>query len=110
MNGEDLKRMEEEWEIDLVGVMGTRSRAFADSCGITADISSNVIDRTILRALCGEVVLILTNGGMVEHTRRRIEDYCRQSGMRIKVFVLDGKREVKAGSTEPAYSCQGKVA
>ena len=110
MNGEDLKRMEEEWEIDLVGVMGTRSRAFADSCGITADISSNVIDRTILRALCGKEVLILTNGGMVEHTRRRIEDYCRQSGMRIKVFVLDGKRGEKAGSTEPAYSCQGKVA
>lgn len=110
MDGEDLKRMREEWEIDLVGVMGTRSRAFADSCGITADISSNVIDRTILRALCGEEVLILTNGGMVEHTRRRIEEYCRQSGMRIKVFVLDGKREAKAKPTKPAYSCQGRIA
>ena len=110
MNLQDLKQMREEQEIDLVGVMGTRSRAFADSCGITADISSNVIDRTILRALCGEKILILTNGGMVEHTRRRIEEYCRQSGIKIRVFVSDGKREGKAGPTEPAFPSQGKVA
>lgn len=107
---EDLKRLMEEKRVDLVGVMGTRSRAFAEKHGIFADIASNVIDRTILRALCGDEVLILTNGGMVEHARRRIEDYCSQSGMKIEVVVFDGKLGHEAGSSESVHANAGKSA
>jgi len=110
MDGEDLKRMKDEWKIDLVGVMGTRSRAFAERNGITADISSNVIDRTILRALCGEEVLILTNGGMVEHARRRIEDYASQSGMKIGVVVIDENSQGRAKLPEEIQADASKSA
>jgi len=104
----DLKRLIEEKEIDLVGVMGTRSRAFAEKHGISVDIASNVIDRTILRALCGEEVLILTNGGMVEHARRRIEDYGSQSGIRIEVAVFKGKKQQKTRLSGPVHAGTGK--
>ncbi|HOI70478.1 MAG TPA: ATP-binding cassette domain-containing protein [Methanothrix sp.] len=94
--------------IDLVGVMGTKSRAFAEKNQIVSDIGSNVIDRTILRALCGEAVLVITNGGMVEHAKRRIEEYCRQSGMKIEVSVV-GRGADRAGSTPvPAPANAGK--
>jgi cobalt/nickel transport system ATP-binding protein len=105
---EDLKRLMEEGEIDLVGVMGTRSRAFAEKHGISADIASNVIDKTILRALCGDEVLILTNGGMVEHTKRRIEDYGDQSGIEIEVVVFNEKPRRKTRLTEPVHADAGK--
>ena len=94
----ELSRLLDGGTIDLVGVMGTKSRAFAEDRGIVPDIGSNVIDRTILRALCGEAVLILTNGGMVEHARWRIEEYCRQSGMKIEVSVV-GREADRAGAT-----------
>jgi len=88
--------------------MGTKSRAFAEKNKIVSDIGSNVIDRTILRALCGEAVLVITNGGMVEHAKRRIEEYCRQSGMKIEVSVV-GRGADRAGSTPvPAPANAGK--
>ncbi len=105
---DNLKRLMEERGIDLVGVMGTRSRAFAEKHGIFADIASNVIDKTILRALCGDEVLILTNGGMVEHAKRRIEDYGSQSGIKIEVVVFNGKPQSKAKLTEPVHADAGK--
>lgn len=107
---EDLKRLMMEREIDLVGVMGTRSRAFAHKHGISIDITSNVIDKTILQALCGDEVLILTNGGMVEHAKRRIEDYGNQSGIKIKVVVFDGKPQHEAELSEPVHADAGKSA
>ncbi|UEC43967.1 MAG: Putative ABC transporter ATP-binding protein [Methanothrix sp.] len=110
IDDEDLMEVIEERRIDLVGVMGTRSRSFADRCGIAADISSNVIDRTILRALCGDDLLILTNGGMVEHARKRIEDYCRQSGIRIEVLVHHSEKGKKPEASDPAYVGEGRVA
>ena len=103
---EDLTRLLEE--VDLVGAMGTRSRAFAEKHGISADIDSNVIDRTILRTLCGDEVLILTNGGMVEHARRRIEDYASQSGIGIEVVVFNGETPPKTRRSVPVPADGGK--
>jgi cobalt/nickel transport system ATP-binding protein len=103
---DDLTRLLEE--VDLVGVMGTRSRAFAEKHGVPADIASNVIDRTILRALCGDEVLILTNGGMVEHARRRIEDYGSQSGIGIEVVVFNGETPPKTRRSEAVHADGGK--
>jgi len=99
---EDLTRLLDE--SDLVGVMGTRSRAFAEKQGISPDIASNVIDRTILRALCGDEVLILTNGGMVEHARRRIEDYGNQCEIGIKVVVFNGEIPPKTNRSEAVHA------
>jgi cobalt/nickel transport system ATP-binding protein len=106
-NTDDLARL--LGEVDLVGVMGTRSRSFAEMHGIPADIASNVIDRTILRALCGDEVLILTNGGMVEHARRRIEDYSNQSGIRIEVVVFNGETPSKTKRSEAVHADGGKT-
>lgn len=76
----------------VVGVMGTRSKRLAAAEGIRVDIASNVIDKSILMAQCGKRCLILTNGGMVEHAKRRIEDYCEQSGVSIEVGVLEQQK------------------
>jgi len=47
-----------------------------------------VIDKCILKALIGKNTLIMTSGGMVEHTMKRIDDYCRESGAAIKAIRL----------------------
>jgi cobalt/nickel transport system ATP-binding protein len=84
---EDLARFMAEHEIKFVGAMGTKSRAFAKDHDISLDITSNVIDKSILMALCGNCCLILTNGGMVRHAAKRIRDYSKQSGIDIRVIT-----------------------
>ncbi len=85
-----------------VGVMGTKSRAFAEKNKIVSDIGSNVIDRRSSGLLCGEAVLVITNGGMVEHAKRRIEEY--HAGERYEDRGLRSSAEVWTGKLDPGSS------
>ncbi|MDD2438895.1 MAG: ATP-binding cassette domain-containing protein [Methanosarcinaceae archaeon] len=78
-----------EGEIDFVGAMGKRSKTLAEADGIYLDVSSGVIDRSLLTALCGKRCLILTGGGMVEHALQRIRDYVEKSGIELNVGTVN---------------------
>jgi len=41
-------------------------------------------------ALCGKRCLVLTNGGMIEHSMKRIGDYVEKSGIDLSVSIVDG--------------------
>ena len=75
-------------EIDVVGAMGTMSKNVAQKDGVHLEITSGVIDKSILMALCGKRCLVLTNGGMIEHSMKRIGDYVEKSGIDLSVSVI----------------------
>ena len=69
------------------GAMGTSAKALAEKCGISIDFTYGVIDKCILKALLGESSIIMTSGGMVDHTMQRIRDYGQESGTKIEATM-----------------------
>ncbi|RZN43920.1 MAG: ATP-binding cassette domain-containing protein, partial [Methanosarcinales archaeon] len=64
---EEIRRIISNYEIDIVGAMGGKSKKITEKDNIHLDIMSGVIDKAILTALSGKRCLILTNGGMIGH-------------------------------------------
>ncbi|AKB51845.1 ATPase component CbiO of energizing module of cobalt ECF transporter [Methanosarcina barkeri str. Wiesmoor] len=85
----ELKQILKEGEIVFVGAMGKKSKILAEQDEIRLDVSSGVIDKTILAALCGKRCLILTAGGMVDHALKRIKEYVETSGIEFTVGVVN---------------------
>ncbi len=84
----EIKQILKEGEIVFVGAMGKKSKILAEQDGVRLDVSSGVIDKTILMALCGKRCLILTAGGMVDHAFKRIKEYVETSGIEFTVGVV----------------------
>ena len=89
---QDLLEVIDEGEIDALGAMGTMSKNVAEKDGVHLEITSGVIDKSILMALCGKRCLVLTNGGMIEHSMKRIGDYVEKSGIDLSVSVVGGEK------------------
>ena len=70
------------------GAMGTSAKVMAEKCGISIDFTYGVIDKCILKALIGKNSIIMTSGGMVDHTLQRIKDYGQESGARIEAIKV----------------------
>ena len=68
--------------------MGTKAKRFAGDEKIDLDFTYGVIDKCLLRAVNGENSLVLTSGGMVEHTVGRIAAYMEESGREIEVHLI----------------------
>lgn len=68
-----------------VGAMGTRAKQSAENYRIPLDFTYGVIDKCILKALLGEDSLILTTESMVRRIYQRVDDYGKESGVRIPV-------------------------
>ena len=83
-DGVEIKSMIDRMENCCKGAMGTGAKLLAERCGIPLDFTYGVIDKCILKALIGKDALIMTSGGMVEHTMKRISDYSRESGAEIE--------------------------
>jgi len=73
-----------------IGAMGTRAKQLAAGIGLELDFTYGVIDRCILRAIRGRDSLILTTAAMADRVFRRVEAYCRESGMTVEVRPFDG--------------------
>lgn len=85
----ELKEILKEGEIVFVGAMGKKSKILAEQDDVRLDVSSGVIDKSILMALCGKRCLILTAGGMVDHAFKRIKEYVETSGIEFTVGVIN---------------------
>jgi len=85
----EIKQILKEGEIVFVGAMGKKSKILAERDGVRLDVSSGVIDKSILMALCGKRCLILTAGGMVDHAFNRIKEYVETSGIEFTVGVAN---------------------
>jgi cobalt/nickel transport system ATP-binding protein len=86
---EKVRQIIKEGEITFVGAMGKMSKTLAEQDGIRLDVTSGVIDKTILMALCGKRCLILTSGGMVDHALKRTREYVDKSGIEFTVGVVN---------------------
>lgn len=88
----NLERINEvicEGEIEIVGAMGKLSKTLAEKDGLHLDVTSGVIDKSILMALCGKRCLVLTNGGMVDHAVNRINEYVENSGIELNLELIN---------------------
>lgn len=88
-NNKFLKQLISSGNVDTIGAMGKKSKLLADSESIILDVTSGVVDRSILDALCGHRCLIITQGGMVQHAYKRIKQYVKTSGIEIHVDILN---------------------
>ncbi|MPN55671.1 hypothetical protein SDC9_203355 [bioreactor metagenome] len=86
---ERIRQIIKEGEITFVGAMGKKSKTLAEQDGIRLDVTSGVIDKSILMALCGKRCLILTAGGMVDHALKRTKEYVDKSGIEFTVGVVN---------------------
>ncbi len=87
----EFRRVMADYEIDVVGAMGGKSKKIAERDDIRLDVVSGVIDKTILMVLSGKRCLILTSGGMVGHAVERINGYAEKSGIAINVGVVGAR-------------------
>jgi cobalt/nickel transport system ATP-binding protein len=92
---EEIRQILNEGEIVFVGSMGKKSKTLAEQDGIHLDVTSGVIDKTILMALCGKRCLILTAGGMVDHSLKRIKEYVEKSGIEFTVGIANRENGCK---------------
>ncbi len=92
-DGKQLKALLEKNQAGFKGAMGTSAKVMAEKCGISIDFTYGVIDKCILKALIGKSSIIMTSGGMVDHTLQRIIGYSRESGVKIEVVRLSAKPE-----------------
>ena len=85
---EGIKEILERSHVSYTGAMGTNAKIVAEHAGIPLDFTYGVIDKCILKALTGKDSLIMTSGGMVDHSIKRIQAYCKESGSEIEVVKL----------------------
>jgi len=85
LTDDGIARLTTAYGITCIGAMGSKAKRYLLRHGIEAEISHGVIDRCILLALTGETPLILTAGGMVDHTLRRIRSYRDDHGIPVAV-------------------------
>ncbi len=92
VDGVDDRRIQEMIarieDVCFKGAMGTSAKLLAERCRVSLDFTYGVIDKCILKALIGKDSLIMTSGGMVDHTMKRIADYGEESGTRIEAVRL----------------------
>ena len=87
-NRDELIKLIEENDF-CVGVMGSKPKLLVASEDIPVDDGADVINKSLLNTMCGRHCLILTNGGMVAHARKRIVQYCTKSGIEIIVELVN---------------------
>lgn len=91
----EINEILKEGEVVFVGAMGKKSKTLAEQDGIRLDVTSGVIDKSILMALCGKRCLILTSGGMIDHALKRIKEYVEKSGIEFTIGVANREKGCK---------------
>ena len=95
---EGIKSILEKSHVSYTGAMGTNAKIMAEQARIPLDFTYGVIDKCILKALTGKTSLIMTSGGMVDHSVKRIRAYCEESGAKIEVVKLSPLAESSVNS------------
>jgi|Deesub1362A_J573_1020465.scaffolds.fasta_scaffold00057_60 cobalt/nickel transport system ATP-binding protein len=80
-------------DIKHIGAKGTRAKLYARRENIPMDIKRDVINETMLKALSGKKVLLIVSDGMVEATRKLLEDCIKENGYDLSIDIL--ARELK---------------
>jgi cobalt/nickel transport system ATP-binding protein len=95
---EEIKSILNKSHVSYTGAMGTNAKVLAEQARIHLDFTYGVIDKLILKALIGKASLIMTSGGMVDHSVKRIRAYCEESGAKIEVVKLSSLVESSVNS------------
>lgn len=88
---QEVQNTIDKYKIQYVGAMGSKSKSISSKDNISLDVTSNVIDKSILTSLSGKQCLILTSGGMVEHTEKRIKSFVNETSLVIECRVINSR-------------------
>ena len=88
-----IKDILERSHVSYTGAMGTNAKIMAEHARIPLDFTYGVIDKCILKALIGKDSLIMTSGGMIDHSIKRIQAYTQESGAEIEVVNFSSLAE-----------------
>lgn len=88
---QEVQNIISEYKIQYVGAMGSKSKSISSKDNISLDVTSNVIDKSILTSLSGKQCLILTSGGMVGHTEKRIKSFVNETSLVIECRVINSR-------------------
>ncbi|MDN7025151.1 ATP-binding cassette domain-containing protein [Methanoculleus sp. FWC-SCC1] len=103
VDGDAVRRLITERPIGHTGAMGTRAKEFANRELILLDFTYGVIDKCILKSLIGESSLILSSGGMIDHTHRRIAEYSAESGRALIAVTVPEPMPPGSAGRLPGY-------
>lgn len=93
-----IKSILNKSNVSYTGAMGTNAKVLAEQARTPLDFTYGVIDKCILKALTGKTSLIMTSGGMVDHSVKRIRAYREESGAKIEVVKLSSLAESSVNS------------
>lgn len=103
---EGIKEILEKSHVSYTGAMGTNAKIVAEHARIPLDFTYGVIDKCILKALTGKDSLIMTSGGMIDHSIKRIRAYCQESGSEIEVVNFSSRADSGVNGDLGAISSQ----
>jgi cobalt/nickel transport system ATP-binding protein len=103
---EEIRSILNKLHISYAGAMGTNAKVLAEQARIPLDFTYGVIDKCILKALIGKASLIMTSGGMVDHSVKRIRAYGEESGAKIEVATLSSAAKSSVNSDRREISSQ----
>ncbi|MCD4737345.1 MAG: ATP-binding cassette domain-containing protein [Bacteroidales bacterium] len=89
-DSDEFHKVVNKRNIDFICALGKRSKAIAEENLIYVDVGTGAIDKSILMSLYGKKPIILTTGGMIDHSIKRINDYAEKSGIAINVNLAKG--------------------
>jgi cobalt/nickel transport system ATP-binding protein len=95
---DEIKSILNKSHVSYTGAMGTNAKVLAEQARIPLDFTYGVIDKCILKALTGKASLIMTSGGMVDHSLKRIWSYGEESGAKIEVVKISPPTESSVNS------------
>ncbi|WP_321429595.1 ATP-binding cassette domain-containing protein [uncultured Methanolobus sp.] len=75
--------------VNVIGAIGKKCKQMAEDDGIFLNISSGVVEKSILMSLYGKRCLILANGKMVDYVMGRISEYVEESGIDINFSIIN---------------------
>ena len=83
-----IKEIIADFGITGIGVMGSRAKERLQTEGVYPDYTYAVIDRSILRGMIGESILIITSGGMVGKVIERVIEFEKETGIRLQAEMI----------------------
>ena len=86
--GNDIREHITNRGVSRIGAMGTPAKLLAEREKIPLDFTYAVIDKALLRAVCGENTLIITSGGMIGRVASRVDQFSRDHHVAVSTSLL----------------------
>ena len=86
--GSQIKAWIAKHPVARIGGMGTAAKRLAEEEEISLDFTYGVIDKCLLKTVLGYDTLIISSGGMIQRIHDRVDEFCREHNLEIRVAAI----------------------